>query len=62
MRFIIDISSDKEKDFLDLMKVLRRVGLVRDFQRKGKKDKNDRGEDKDVSSREMANQYRDLVD
>ena len=62
MRFTVDISPDKEKDFLDLMKVLRRLGLVRDFRHKGKKDKHGMDDDKDVSSREMANQYRDLVD
>lgn len=64
MRYIIDVSPEKDKEFFDLMKVLLRLEVIKNVKRKGKKDKADLSETKEaeVSSREMANQYRDLVD
>lgn len=68
MRFIIDVKSDKEKEFLQIVKALENLRVVKsckavdpesDTSHKAslKKEK-----EKDVSSRDMASQYRDLVD
>ncbi len=68
MRFIIDVKSDKEQEFLQIMKALQSLRVVKSCDSAGpesdaggkaslKKDK-----EKDVSSRDMASQYRDLVD
>ncbi len=65
MRYIVDVNAEHEKEFLDTMKVLRRLQVVKSLDRKSKKNKagtSDRPAEREVSSREMANQYRDLVD
>jgi hypothetical protein len=70
MRYLVDVKSDKEKEFLQIMKVLKNLRVVKSCKKAGKI--KEKGENKsasleeelkgDVSSREMANQYRDLVD
>ena len=70
MRYQIEVKSDKEKEFLQIMKALKSLRVVRSCKKAGKgKSKEEKKsaslkeESKgDASSREMANQYRDLVD
>lgn len=68
MRYQVEVKSDKEKEFLQIMKALKDLRVVKSCK---KAEKNKEGKKSasleeelrgDASSREMANQYRDLVD
>lgn len=71
MRYVVDVKSDKEKEFLQMMKALQSLRVVKackQMEASAKKKKKrtaaslKEGKKDDVSSRDMANQYRDLVD
>jgi hypothetical protein len=60
MNYRIQINKEKENAFLQLLRGLQSLGVVKDFERLEHKDKN-RGEESE-NAQEVANQYRDLVD
>ena len=68
MKFLVEVKSDKKKAFLQMLEALRalrvikRVEVVETSQGKSTDGGSRKDEKQEVSSREMANQYRDLVD
>lgn len=67
MKFMVDVKADKQKEFLQLLEALRSLRVVKSVELMEEKEQGKRGsgqkeENPDVSSREMASQYRDLVD
>lgn len=67
MKFLVEVKSDKKKAFLQMLEALRALRVVKRVEVVDKSEGespgsgNQKGE-AEVSSREMANQYRDLVD
>ncbi len=67
MKFMVDVKADKHKEFLQLLEALRGLRVVKSVEvmeekEQGKSGAGQREESPEVSSREMASQYRDLVD
>lgn len=61
MEFTVKIDPAKAKDFLQIMRSLQNLGLVRDMEVVRDSDKKENA-GRDKTSLEVANQYRDLVD
>ena len=64
MNFRVKVSSEKTEAFLQLMRVWQKLGLVEDVQTEAAVEEEgyELQQQQPASSREMAGQYRDLVD
>jgi hypothetical protein len=59
MNYRIKINKGKEEVFLQFLRALQSLGVIKDFNRM---DKEKGQEEEKENAREVANQYRDLVD
>jgi len=68
MKYLVEVKSDKKKEFLQVLealhslRVVKRVELIDENGEKPAANPAGKEQGEEVSSREMASQYRDLVD
>jgi len=59
MNYRIKISKNKEEAFLQFLRALQSLGVIKDYHRMDKEEAQEEGKE---NARELASQYRDLVD